>query len=219
MNKFRGAIVFATAIVSVVVLSKSLAYPTIRSTSISKFVFPKSIPLSQSQLVFSGAVNPYLVQTPAYIAGDFIAGKHYRYLYDEKYLDIEIRYLNNTNGDLKSFITSQTGELLPMLKENSNGFYSIYNDENKVYLSACINSRGGSTVTNDQFNRNRLTYDLRFTRLIKWLLGKKDLKDRRCIWTHISIALDNNTHIEKTYKDLEEIWTDWHTWWQVNFPN
>lgn len=219
MNKFRSAIVFSTAIASIVVLGKSLAYPVVQSSSVSKFAFPKSIPLSRSQFVSSDAVNPYLVRPPAYIAGDFIAGKRYRYLYGEKYLDIEMRYLNNTNGDLKSFINSQTGKLLPTLKDSDRGFYSIYSDENKAYLSACINSRGGSTVTNDQFNRDRLIYDVRLNRILPWLLGQAELKDRRCLWAHLSIPLESKAFQEKTYQTLKIAWFDWYDWWQSNFPH
>ena len=218
MNKYRLRIVLFMAIVSSIALVNSI-HPTVKQPDAVNFVFPKSISLPNAELLYSGAVNSYLVQPPAYISGNFISGRYYRYLYHEKYLDIEMRYLTNTSGNLKSFITSKIGELYPALKQNKKGFYSIYADEDKAYLDACIGSRGGSTVTNDQFNRDRLIYDTRFDRFFPWLLGQAELKDRRCIWTHISIALDNNIYLEKTYKDIENIWTDWHTWWRANFPN
>ena len=219
MNKSRKAMVVVTAIASVVVLGKSLANSAAKSASVSKFAFPKSIPLSRSQFVSDDAVNPYLVQPPAYISGNFIAGKRYRYLHDEKYLDIEMRYLGNTNGDLKSFITSQTGELFPVLKNSDRGFYTVYADEDKAYLSACINSRGGTTATSDQFNRNRLIYDVRLDRFVPWLSGKAELKDKRCLWAHLSYPLDRNSTEEETYRTLEIVWQDWQAYWRSNFPN
>ena len=213
MNKFQTNLLITSAIAISLVLGKSLAHPTAKTLKIASFIFPKSVPLSQWQLSKSGAVSPYLVRPPAYISGNFIAGKHYRYRRNNQFIDIEMRYLSETNGDLKGFITQQTGELLPVLRNSKSGFYSLYEHQGKAYLSACINPRGGSTVTSDRFNRNRQS-DIRLNKVIPWFLGESRLVDRRCLWAHLSMPLDRDRRAEETYRTLENIWFDWHNWWQ-----
>jgi cyanosortase A-associated protein len=207
------------AIATSLTLGKSLVQSEKPSPLVAKYNFPESITLSQWDLLFTKPVNPNLVKPPAYITGTYIAGKHYRYRQHEKHLEIEMRYLVDTDGDLKTFITSQAGELAKALKQDGNGgFYSLYNDKNKAYLSACINPRGGSTVTSDRFNRNRLIYDTRINRIVPWLLGKADILDKRCLWAHLSLPLDRNTPIDETYQMLENVWFDWSDWWRSRFP-
>ncbi len=220
MNKSRTLLLVVIAIASTFVLGKSIVYPTAKSPRVTDFTFPQSVPLKQWKLLSSGSVNPHLVQNPAHLLGSFVSGKHYRYRQNNRFLDIEMRYLIDTNGDLKSFITHKTGELLPVLRQDrEGGFYSVFDHKGKAYLSACLNSRGGSTITSDQFNRNRLIYDARLDRVVLWLLGEAKLKDRRCLWAHLSLPLDHDSSAEETYRTLETVWFDWSDWWRSHFPN
>jgi len=72
----------------------------------------------------------------------------------------------------------------------------------EAYLNACINSRGGSTFTKEQFNYNRIHRDTQFNRLLAWLLIQQPLRDKRCLWTHLSIPL-NRSSPESAYVILE----------------
>jgi len=63
------------------------------------------------------------------------------------------------------------------------GFYGLFVYQ-KQSVNACINSRGGSTFTKEQFNYNRIHRDTQFNRLLAWLLIQ--LRDKRCLWTHLS---------------------------------
>ena len=219
INKSRTVLLAATATAIALTLGKSIIYPEVKSPQIANYRFPESIALSQWKFSFSKPVNPNLVQYPAYISGKFISGKHYRYRQNERYLEIEMRYLVNTDGDLKSFITHQTGKLSPVLKQDpERGFYSIYTVKDQAYLSACINPRGGSTVTSDRFKRNRLIYDTRINRVFPWLLGQAEFQDKRCLWAHLSMPLERNTSIDETYPILETVWFDWYDWWRSHFP-
>ena len=218
-QKPRTVLLITIAIATAFTLGKSFIQSEKRTSQISKHSFPESITLSQWDLLFTKSVNPNLVKSPAYISGQFISGKHYRYRKKERYLEIEMRYLVDTDGDLKSFITSQTGELATALKQDSNGgFYSIYIDNEKAHLSSCINPRGDSTVTSDRFKRNRMIYDIRISRVFPWLLGKAELQDNRCLWAHISTPLDRRTSVEDTYQILETVWFDWYAYWRSHFP-
>ena len=217
-NPPRTILLATTAIATAFTLVTSFVRTEAKSLQIKDYAFPESVALSQWKLFFSQPVKPHLVRSSEYISGDFIAGKHYRYHQDKKLLDIEMRYFANTNGDLKSFITSQTEELSSVLKDSETGFYSVYTHKNKAYLSACINPHGISTVTSDRFNRNLMIHDTRLDNILPWLLGRSEFRDKRCLWAHLSMPLDRNIPSKETYKTLETVWFDWHDWWRSHYP-
>ena len=220
MNKSRTLLLLAVMIATTLALGKSLVHPITKSPHFTDFIFPESVPLKQWKLLTSDSINTHSFESPEHPSGNFVSGRYYRYGQNQKFLDIEMRYLINTNGDLKSFITHKTGELVSVLREDPNrGFYSVFSHDGKVYLSACINSRGGSTITSDQFNRNRMIYDARLDRLVLWFLGQAKLKDRRCLWANLSLPLDHHSSTEETYRTLETVWYDWYNWWKSFFPN
>ena len=216
-NRPRTILLAATAIATAFTLVVSLVHTEARTPQIKNYTFPESPTLSEWKLSFTQQVKPHLVKSSEYISGDSIAGKHYRYRRDEKLLDIEMRYFANTNGDLKSFITNQTGELSSVLRKSETGFYSVYAHEDKAYLSACINPHGISTVTSDRFNRNLMMHDTRLENILPWLLGHSEFRDKRCLWAHLSMPLDGNTS-DEDYKALETVWFDWHDWWRSHYP-
>ncbi len=219
-NKSRTAFLAITAVAIAVTLGKSVAHPEVASPSVKDYTFPEYVMLPQWKLLTSKPVNSHLVQPPAYISGDFIAGKHYRYLKNGKNLDIEMRYLANTNGDLKSFITSQTGDLSSGLKQDkTGGFYSLYIYESKAYLSTCINPLGHSTVTSDQFKRNIMIHNNHLQRIIPWLTGKAEFQDKRCMWAHLSTSLEGDAAVDEAYETLETTWHDWQSYWRSHYPN
>ena len=220
-HKSRTALLAAISIGIVFVAHKFLFDPVAQTPHIADFTFPEVVPLSPLQLLASDSVNPYLVKPPAYISGEFVSGKRYRYLHNDRVaIDIEMRYLTNTNGDLKSFIDNPAGTLLPTLQyHRRRGLYSLFARQGKAYLSACINPRGGSTVTDNQFNRNRTIYDVSIEGIVLWLLGHAELQDRRCLWAHLSVPLNDNFSIELAYQTLETVWFSWYDWWSVRFPH
>ena len=217
-DRSRTLLLVTIAIATAFTLAASKVGLGTKSVVADNYTFPESVVLSQWQQVSSQSLQPHAVASKAYITGDFIAGRHYRYRRDNKLLDIEMRYFTNTNGDIKNFITSQTGDLSSGLKHYQKGTYSIYTHEGKAYLSACLNSRGGSTVTGDRFNRNRLLYDARIERVLPWLLGKAELQDKRCLWAHLSTSLEPTAAVDETYLTLETAWFDWHNWWRSHYP-
>ena len=93
----------------------------------------------------------------------------------------------------------------------------MYVAQNRAYLIACMNSRGGSTLTRQEFNDNRERYDLVSDRTIPWLLGQQSFQDKRCVWAHLSIPLQNFAS-EDSYETLEKAWFDWYQWWHPRFP-
>ncbi|MEM8831542.1 MAG: cyanoexosortase A system-associated protein [Cyanobacteria bacterium P01_G01_bin.19] len=218
-DKMRTIFLVSTAIATFSVLGRSILFSEALTAKVKSYTFPSTIALPGWQLSFQQPVNPNLVKPPAYISGDFIAGTHYQYLQERKYLDIEMRYIANTNGDLKSFITSQTGELSSVLKQDlKRGFYSLYIHQDKAYLSACINPHGISTVTSDRFNRNLMIHNTHPKQIVPWLLGKSEFRNKRCLWAHLSTPVNDNFSADDAYATLEAGWHDWHDWWRANYP-
>ena len=191
------------------------------NNKIPAFTFPKQVPLPEWDLVTTGAVRSQLVKAPDYIQGEYVAGQYYNYSHQNLSLEIEIqmRYIVHTNGNLKGLIKTYTGKLATVLYEAKNiGAYSMFANNGRAYLTACINPRGGSTVTADMFKRNRYLYDLNLRGISGWLRGKKTLWDNRCLWAHLSIPF-NNSPSKDTYLILEKTWYDWYRWWSANFPD
>ena len=199
-------------------LGKSILYPTV-GNAVTSFIFPAMVPLLEWQHLESKPLDNSRIEN-----SKNLFGRQYRYVRNNLYLDIEMRYLINTNGDVKAWIEdyrgrpSFPGQLLPILRQQERvGFYSLFTHKERAYLSACINPRGGSTVTDSQFWLNRIIYDVRLNRLFPWLLSREEIPDRRCLWAHLSLPLKNSSP-EDAYQSLEKVWFSWHQWWQHRFP-
>ncbi len=154
----------------------------------------------------------------------YVTGKRYTYRSRDQLLNIDMHYLANTDGNVAALLPDFMSPPLAvatapprLLQQPGGGFYSLSTDRKYAYLSACINPRGGSTVTREQFAQNRKTYDLKVDRLLPWLLGRADLRDWRCLLTQLSIATDSSAP-EATYPVLETAWFDWQHWWRDRFP-
>ena len=200
------------------VLVRILLAPIASNSTVTPFVFPTTVPLPQWQPLESRPLTNPITSSPK-----FISGKHYRYTQNDLTLDIEMRYVVET-GDVKEFLKNYSSmppsasqlELV-LLKQSGVGFYSLGADQQRAYLNSCINSRGGSTVTSAQFQRNRYTYDIRLGRLLPWLLGWGTLRDQRCLWARLSIPLKNSSQTD-AYQILEKAWKSWYQWWRPRFP-
>ena len=217
-KKIRLFLLATTFSSILVVLGKSIFYPQTQNTSVAPFTFPETVPLPNWDLATSNSANIQLAKQPADISGETIAQKHYRYIQNGVSLDIEMRYLVNTNANLKGFIANRTGQLSLALREKKQiGFYSLFLHQGKAHLISCINPRGRSTVTTDQFKRNGYVSDLRWDRIAIWLTSSAEFRDKRCLWTHLSVPL-KNTSAEKAYQTLETAWFTWYDWWRRHFP-
>lgn len=218
-STFRTSLLTVTAIATAYTLGKSFINPDTKSSITNSYSFTDADILSHWDIVKTKPLSPHNHKPAEYITGKFIAGKNYTYQKQQQTLNIEMRYFVDTNGNLKDFITSQTGELSTVLQEDDDrGSYGVYTHNDKAYLSACINPRGKSTVTSDEFNRNLMAYDTRLSNIVPWLLGQAEFRDKRCLWAHLSLPLNNNISVQDSYGNLETAWFDWYDHWQVNYP-
>lgn len=197
------------------VAGKLVLYPSTGNRAATPFEFPSSVPLADWQMQNSA---PLEVKKPSEVK----SGRKYEYRKNNVALEIEMRYVVDTNGDVASMmkghsvLKSSPGKL-ELANTEKVGYHGILLQKNRMYLSSCINPRGGSTVTAEQFRYNRNTRDLQLDRILFWLLGRGNIQDTRCLWAQMSVSLDKTTP-ENANKILEDAWGSWYAWWQPRFP-
>ncbi len=189
------------------------------------FNFPPNVPLPDTRMLAS---KPLAAQSlPNGMVG---AGSTYRYEYNSRPIDIEIRYITNgvanrptMDAMLPIFTKIPVTLLQPssMREQPGLGFYSLFTDKKTAYFGTCINPRGITTVTGDQFhansNPNPFTGNIPFERVVPWLMGRQTFRDSRCLWTVLSMPIDAAAP-DDTMKTLQTVGINWARWWQGNFP-
>ncbi len=197
------------------VAGKVVFYPSAHKHLATPFEFPESVPLADWKLDKSA---PLEISDNSEVK----AARKYEYQKNSMALEIEMRYVVDARGDVEDMmklytvLKSSPGKLA-LVNTQGAGFHGILQQKNRLYLSSCINSRGGATVTYEQFRYNRNTRDWYPNRILFWLLGRGDIRDRRCLWTQMSVPLDKKTP-EDAKKILENAWVSWYGWWQPRFP-
>jgi cyanosortase A-associated protein len=159
----------------------------------------------------------------------FISGKSYHFKPNQLHtkqqiLALEIRYLAETDGDLRKILKQYKAIILvdainkdsPILRRKDGiGSYIVFTEFERLHLSACINPSGNSSVTRDQFQSDRNKYDLQMGRIIGWLMGQAELREQSCLWVHLSSPLPKDSPIP-TDKSVQNIETAWFDWYQQN---
>lgn len=193
-------------------LGNIILLPTKDQGKVSSFVFPTEVPLPQWQLSLS---RPLPQQTGKH--SQPLTQKHYQYIQNNQALDIEMRYIRD--GNVPVFIKEYTNisSTAIVRQREGVGFYGLGVDQQRAYLSACINPQGSSTFTDEQFNQNRHVNETRPQHLLSWLLGQGLFQDNRCLWAHLSVSLKDSSPKE-AYSVLENAWFSWYQWWHLRFP-
>ncbi|MEH1902389.1 MAG: cyanoexosortase A system-associated protein [Nostoc sp.] len=221
--QIRISLLAITCIGVFVTLGKLIFDADAASHKVSNFIFPANVLLTDGKILESQLLIDKVVQeSRKYDA--VIAGRRYRYRYNSIPLDIEMRYVVGTLGDVEGLIKNNTTINLPPGKAFQTvhqqlgiGYYGLFTYQNKAYLSSCINPQGDSTVTTGQFLHNRHIYNIRLNRFLPWLLGEESFLDRRCLWAHLSITV-NNADYQSAYKLLEKAWLSCYFSWSTRFP-
>ncbi|MBO3458905.1 cyanoexosortase A system-associated protein [Aetokthonos hydrillicola Thurmond2011] len=217
-QKIRMLLLALTCIGVLANLGKLIVEPEAGNHKVTEFNFPTDVPLIGSKMLESKPLIDTVIQQPRKY-DSVISGRVYHYTQNGISLNIEMRYVLGTLGNVEGFITQKPdGKLFQSIrKQQGIGFYGLFVAQNKAYLTSCINSRGGSTVTIEQFLQNRRSYDLDLSRLQPWLFGQQSLTDRRCLWAHLSTPL-NKANSNSAYQVLEKAWFFWYRWWSLHFP-
>lgn len=218
-QQFRACFLAVTLCGTLSVLGKSTFNPTpaVQHTSIpAPFVFPE-VPLPGWQPLTSRPLTNDVTHQK------FLAGRLYRYQEKGLPLEIEMVYTIENSGNVMGFISKYTSIPLSAIASRTDryqeavGYYMLFVYQKRAYLTSCINPRGGSTVTLPQFQHNRYSHDIEFSRLLNWLFTQENIRDLRCLWVHMSIPLNTNSP-ENAYSTLEKAWLAWYQWWQPRFP-
>jgi cyanosortase A-associated protein len=210
------------------VLGKSLLDP--RVGQLTPFEFSPQVPLAKWQPVESKRLKP--LPAPDTDGAILQVGRQYQYRQNDRLLDIEMRYVLRTKGEVNIFLKDRLEKEAKKTEtesKNNNkldaasgykpdvGYYWLLADKERAYLTACINPRGESSFTREQYKHNQDIYDTDFSRLFPSFLGREKWRDDRCLWTYMSMPLAGSAPKE-TYKLLEEAWFEWNEWWQPQFP-
>ncbi|MCY7393222.1 MAG: cyanoexosortase A system-associated protein [Leptolyngbyaceae cyanobacterium CAN_BIN12] len=203
---------------ALLVLGKLLTLPKVDKTATQLVnTLETTVPLSGWQLLNNSELKAN---------NDSRFGRSYRFQQGKNTLNADVHYMTS-DGNISRYLFVYS----PVRTANANlkikyqpetGFYGVLSDKGQAYLTACVNPRGQSTVTEQQFTQSRYTYDLKPNRILPWVLGKESLIDRRCLWTLLSTPVQANSTPEASeaaaYKMLETAWLSWHQWWQANYP-
>ncbi|MBE9184028.1 cyanoexosortase A system-associated protein [Microcoleus sp. LEGE 07076] len=211
----RNSLLAVTFAGVLLVAGKVFFYPATSNYSATQFELSESVPLADWKLIKSAPLE--IIDT-----SEIKAARKYQYQKNRIPLEIEMRYAVNTIGDVEGMMKGHTilkssPGRLALASTQTAGFHGILQQQNRLYLSSCINPRGGATVTSEQFRYNRNTRDWQPNRILFWLLGRGNIQDRRCLWTQMSVPLDKTT-AEDAQKILENAWVSWYKWWQPRFP-
>jgi cyanosortase A-associated protein len=198
------------------VLARAILLPGIDDEKrLGSFDFPATIPVKGWEFI---KANPLKTNTPE----QSHLGKIYTYQQKGDRLEITMRYEQYADGNIGRMLVAYTSikpaTVRPQIEHNNEvGFYTLFEYQQKAYLSACINYAGQTTATEQQFVQNKYAHGWSWQRTLLWVIGQNDLFDGRCLWTLLSTPLPENadfTSTEKAYQDLETAWVDWHDWWK-----
>jgi len=190
---------------SLITIGISLFIPHLQNRP--KFQFPNQLSLRGWKLQSSKDFD-------AALKNGAIAAKKYTYISPKQdLLEIDSLYISGTTEitrylEMSGFNSSQN---LNIHYLDSIGYYALFSDGDRAYLSSCINSHGMATVTEDQFVHNINLEHIGF-----YLLGFRDLRDRKCLLTTLAVSL-KTTKLDKAYGTLENSWIDWYQNWKANF--
>ncbi len=210
--QLRTPLLALTGSIVILVLARVVLASSTQTLSQTTINLPEAVPLPawkevSDPLIKIEAESPF--QKP---------DEQYQYIQNDISLNIEMRYISG--GDVKWFAQKyQLPPSFPLMRQQDQvGFYGLFVTQDRAYLSACINPKGISTFTQKQYQQNHSASSLEWDRLLAWFLGKKQLKQRGCLWAHLSIPLEDYSP-ETAYQVLEEAWFSWYSWWSTNFPS
>ncbi|OIP78301.1 MAG: hypothetical protein AUK48_01930 [Oscillatoriales cyanobacterium CG2_30_44_21] len=224
-HKLRFGLLAALASGSLLIFGRSLLDNSIGKPT--PLIFPEKIELAQTQLKISQTkpTEPIVDNKDFFGKPRFMTGRRYEYLVDNLPTNIDFRYAVGTDGDLYTLIKELTDTKieeedlrLKAVRKDPIGYRAIFDYQGRLYLAACVNPRGISTVTKEQFDDNASSQTLDQDVLVGWLLGQKDLRDRRCLFTLISTPLPSNSDRQERSEKLEKFWISWYEWWKPRFP-
>jgi cyanosortase A-associated protein len=213
LHRIRPALLAVASLVVLTAGAVSALTPVSHQAIYAPYQFPERWDLD-GWLFESSA--PLGVVGPLKSNNALIADRLYRY---RGGLEIAVRYLVDSDGDTARYgrdFLPKTPAPTEVRSDPQRGSYALATDSGTAYLSACINPRGGSTVTATQFEANRRGLDLSPDRLVAWLFNRAYLLDHRCLWTRMTVPMESDRQF--AYRTLERAWFAWYDRASLDFP-
>jgi hypothetical protein len=132
-----------------------------------------------------------------------------------------MRYLNTAKADIPTLLREYTKDppVTQITHQEGVGAIALITHPDRMYLSACINPQGPSTVTTDQYLRTKLVTGKNLNWFLAWLGGKENLLDQRCLWSHLSLSRGSLLENQNSPKILQDAWKSWFEWWMFHYPS
>ena len=227
-KKWRNYLLIAMTISTNCAIVLALILPKAGHNPVADFKFPKYIKLDSGKTFTSAgstnsvAIKPVRSQSLEVQPETIEAERKYEYVLGKSPISLEISYISNARGDVASYLHKYEEISLKALQDKQVsqlegiGHHILFRDRDRVYLSSCISPRSLSNIDRKQFSQYRYQNDLTLKVGWEWLLGKSSIRDRRCLWVHLSTPLVTNS--QNAYSMLESTWKEIYQWWLPNFP-
>jgi cyanosortase A-associated protein len=184
---------------------------TLNKGPITGYSFPQRITLPEWQFTKSNEL-PQKANENLSGANAIISGKRYQLIQNDVPLIVEVRLVLNTDGNIQRLVERSRvspisiDDSSSMIREKEGvGIYGLSIDEGQAYLDTCLNTRGKSTFTREQFMANQTNYIMQPGRLIALLWGQERLNDHRCLWIRLALPI-SKVQPKAAYPILEKAW-------------
>ena len=221
-GKWRSYLLMVTAIATNLAVVYGVIVPTVGNRPIADFKFPQQLKIDSDRAVIASDFQDAVKSTKP--EREIVkAHQKYQYTQADATINLEMSYLVNTRGNVESYLQQYTEiapeviEALQIKRIPEVGYHGLLNNGDRAYLSSCISPRSPSNVTQRQFSQYRYQNDLKLEVAKDWLQGKASIRDRRCLWVHLSTPVV--TDVQTAYQTLETAWQEIYRWWLPNFPS
>lgn len=214
-NYYRSSILAIALGGSLLTLGFGLQTALQPRPTVAEITLPETVPLTGWQLIQS---SPLLPEGSALLKP--ISSRVYQYRNVQGgELEVQAYYLDANKADIEDFLKNYTTlPSRPQISYQLNiGAIALIPAQHRMYLSACINPQGPSTVTADQYLRAKLLSGKTFSWFKDWLWGRANLLDQRCLWSHLSVPLRSPSANQEAQLVLQEAWRNWFEWTQAKF--
>ena len=217
----RSWLIPMTGIVMLVATAITVIIPDIGRREIQPLSFPIQLSLAGWNLEKSQS----LVENPEtkLRLHRLRSGQKYQYQKPTEEVTVALRFFSPTHGNVESYLKRNYDDSITeaFLEGETRSFsklgnYHLFSDDQSVYLSACIRPQGKSTVTVTEYVNQTNAGVFRLEGIIPRLLGKRSLRERRCLWVHLSTPLQGDS-LEAKEEVLEQVFQKGYSQWQGLF--
>ncbi len=151
------------------------------------------------------------------------SGQKYHYQQQGTEVTAALRFFSPTFGNIEHYVKKTDDP--PLQKAYAQGktsylpdlgTYRLFNDQETAYLSACLTPEGESTINVAAYVNKTNRGIFNWETLIPRLLGQRSLRERRCLWVHLSTPLQQDSP-EDSYRRLESVFKTGYSQWQGLF--